>query len=37
MGRLEQSNKQRSIEDDRSVIDKVMDNTSKIMTVLVFR
>ena len=36
MGRLEQSNKSRSIEDDRSVIDKVMDNTSKIMTVLVF-
>ena len=36
MSRLEQSNNARSMQDNRSVIDKVMDNTSKIITVLVF-
>ena len=36
MSRLKPSNNSRSMEDNRSGIDKRMDNTSKIMTVLVF-
>ena len=36
MSRLKPSNSSRSMEDNRSVIDKMMDNTSKIITMLVF-
>ena len=36
MSRLKPSNSSRSMEDNRSVIVKMMDNTSKIITMLVF-